>query len=274
MKLHLAFIYLKDFKEEPSRHDGINNMHGWFQKLFKSQKTLPMQNEKGKAAEKPECKSSSSAAPSDGTALTQPQPSTLALSSELRWKRKYDVFVCHSSAQRDIEEAQRLVSFLETPPRSLRCFLWHRDSCPGGAMFTEFCNAVENSHIRALLITPSFVQDDWCSYMMHQALAEGPMSNRMIPLLRDLAHSQYPQELKFYYYIDLSRNPDHGFSVVNKTVQSYLEKLIQNDKKLSCSLGSSNCGSDGGDNMQESNLMPVQSTVEPSAPLEGMQHRD
>ncbi|KAK5602191.1 hypothetical protein CRENBAI_015592 [Crenichthys baileyi] len=254
-------------------------MHGWFQKLFKSRKTSSMENEKDIAGEKPataisiESESSSSAS-SEGTALTKPQRLKVALSSELRWKRKYDVFVCHSSAQRDIEEATRLVLFLETVPRSLRCFLWHRDSCPGGAISTEFCKAMENSHIRVLLITPSFVQDGWCSYMMHQALAEGPMSNRMIPLLQGLAHSQYPQELRFYYYIDLSRNPDYGFSVVNKTVQRYLEKLIENERKLSCSLGGSSNGSDGRDRMQESNVMSVHNPVETSTPLEGIQQRD
>ncbi|MED6253276.1 hypothetical protein ATANTOWER_025716 [Ataeniobius toweri] len=110
--------------------------------------------------------------------------------------------------------------------------------------------------------------------MMHQALAEGPMSNRMIPLLQGLAHSQYPQELRFYYYIDLSRNPDYGFSVINKTVQSYLEKLTENEKKLSCSLGGSSSGSDGRDRMQESNVMSLQNPVETSTPLKGIQQRD
>ncbi|XP_032446539.1 toll/interleukin-1 receptor domain-containing adapter protein [Xiphophorus hellerii] len=233
-------------------------MHGWFLKLLKS----GTQNKNSKAGEKSaggasfESKSSSSAS-SEGTSVAKPQQLKTALSSELRWKRKYDVFVCHSFAQKDTEEAERLVSFLETPPRSLRCFLWHRDSCPGGAISTEFCKALESSHIRALLITPSFVQDDWCSYMMHQTLAERPMSNTMIPLLLDLAHSQYPQELRFYYYIDLSRDPDYGFNVVNKTVQSYLEKLIQSEEELNLSLGDSSCASDGRDDTQESNMMSV-----------------
>ncbi|KAM4742350.1 uncharacterized protein tirap [Anableps anableps] len=279
MKLQQLFIYWKDFGEKLNRHDGINNMHGWFLKLFKSGKTLSTQNENSKGGEKPtgsaSFESESSSSPSsEEKAVIKPQQLKVCLSSELRWKRKYDVFVCHSFAQRDIEEAERLVSFLETPPRSLRCFLWHRDSCPGGAIYTEFCKALESSHIRALLITPSFVQDDWCSYMMHQALAEGPMSNRMIPLLQDLTHSQYPQELRFYYYIDLSRNPDHGFNVVNKTVHSYLEKLIQNEKKLSCSLNGSSYASDGRDSTQESNTMSVQNPVETSMPLEGIPQRD
>ncbi|XP_054884662.1 toll/interleukin-1 receptor domain-containing adapter protein [Poeciliopsis prolifica] len=253
-------------------------MHGWFQKLFKS----GTQNKNSKTDEKPaegaSVKSKSSS--SEGTSVAKPQQLKTSLSSELRWRRKYDVFVCHSFAQKDTEEAERLVLFLETPPRSLRCFLWHRDSCPGGAISTEFCKALENSHIQALLITPSFVQDDWCSYMMHQTLAERPMSNTMIPLLLDLAHSQYPQELRFYYYIDLSKNPDNGFNVVNKTVQSYLKRLIQSEEELNHSLGDSSCASDRRDNTQESNLMSVQKPasrgvdLETSTPQERIQQRD
>lgn len=126
--------------------------------------------------------------------------------------------MCHSSADSDTEEAKRLVSFLEASPRSLRCFLWHRDVCLGGAVFTEFCQAVQDSHLQALLITPNFLQDDWCKYMMHQTLAEGPMSNRLIPLVQNLSHSQYPQELKFCFYINLNSNTDRGYIQINKTV--------------------------------------------------------
>lgn len=205
---------------------------GWFQKLLKSRGSLSKQHNKeatkgsvssvsgaltSSSSTLPSC-SSSSLSSSPGGTPTKPWQLPTVLSSELRWKRKYDVFVCHSSAQSDIEEATRLVSFLEDSPRSLRCFLWQRDACPGGAVCTEFCQAVENSHLRALLITPNFVQDDWCNYMMHQVLTEGPMSNRMIPLLHSLSHSQYPKELKFYYYIDLSRNPIQAYTLVNRTV--------------------------------------------------------
>lgn len=126
--------------------------------------------------------------------------------------------MCHSDADSDIEEAKRLVSFLEASPRSLRCFLWQRDVCVGGAVFTEFCQAVQESHLQALLITPNFLQEEWCKYMMHQALSEGPMSNRLIPLLQNVPHSQYPQELKFYIYINLSTNSERGYNLINRTV--------------------------------------------------------
>lgn len=151
-------------------------------------------------------------------APSNPQQPPSALHSPQRWIRKYDLLVCHSSADSDTEEAKRLVSFLEASPRSLRCFLWHRDVCLGGAVFTEFCEAVKDSHLQALLITPHFLQDDLCKYMMHQTLAEGPMSNRLIPLVQNLSHSQYPQELKFCFYINLNSNTDRGYIQINKTV--------------------------------------------------------
>lgn len=198
---------------------------GWFQKLLKSRVSLSTQHEQKvkvtSLSTLPSftstcCSSSPSSSPE--IALSKTQKPLPALSSEMRWKRKYDLLLCHSLADSDIEEAKRLVSFLEASPRSLRCFLWQRDVCPGGAVSTEFCQAVQDSHLQALLITPNFLQDDWCKYMMHQALAEGPMSNRLIPLIQNLSHSQYPQELKFYFYINLNSNTDRGYDLINRTV--------------------------------------------------------
>ncbi|KAM6932146.1 toll/interleukin-1 receptor domain-containing adapter protein [Lycodopsis pacificus] len=216
----------------------VYNMHGWIQKLWKSRISLSAQREQEAMVTEKSMSSvcststptlSSSSSPSSSSKPPQPHS---ALSSLQRWSRKYDVFVCHSSVHSDIEEAVRLVSYLESSPRSLRCFLMQRDACPGGAISTELCQAVKDSHIRALLITPDFLQDDWCKYMMHQVLAEAPMSNRIIPLVLNLSHSQYPQELRFYFYTDLGKNPDRGYTQVNTTVLKYLEDLLKNEKTL------------------------------------------
>uniref|UniRef100_A0A8K9XMU7 TIR domain containing adaptor protein n=1 Tax=Oncorhynchus mykiss TaxID=8022 RepID=A0A8K9XMU7_ONCMY len=109
-----------------------------------------------------------------------PNPPPPFLSSRICWSQTYDVCLCHSPM--DIEE---------------------RDAIVGGAIPTELCQAVQSSHCWALLITPNFLLDDWCQYTMHQALSEGPMSNRIIPLVLTLPYSQYPKELRFYYYKDL-----------------------------------------------------------------------
>lgn len=193
----------------------IFNILGLFQKIFNFRTRDKHEGkESGKSSS-----ASSSLRPSLSPRTPGPHAQSASLlGSELRWSKKYDVFVCHSPADGDSEEAAQLASYLEARPRGLRCFLPHRDQCPGGATSTQLCQAVQDSHLWALLITPSFLLDDWCHYMMHQALAEGPMSSRIIPLLLNLAHSQYPQELRFFCFIDLSGNPDRGYRRVSDTV--------------------------------------------------------
>nr|QLD94941.1 MAL [Boleophthalmus pectinirostris] len=190
-------------------------MYGWFQNLFKSKS--PLASQFGKEAKVTDVTSSPSQTVSLSGATSCHQHQSL-LNSAIRWTRLYDVFVCHSSELTDTEEAECLVSFLEAPPHNLRCFLSHRDSCPGAAIPSELCQAVQNSHIKVLLITKHFLKDEWCTYVMHQALADGPMSNRLIPLVRNLLHSEIPPELKVYSYSDLSRNTDRCYALVNRTV--------------------------------------------------------
>ncbi|XP_070827045.1 toll/interleukin-1 receptor domain-containing adapter protein-like [Chaetodon trifascialis] len=283
-----AFIFGKHFAKALNKHDDDNNMHGWFQKLFKSNVSSSAQRRQeakvtknsvssvstvstSPASASSFCSSSSS---SPGTTPSKLLQSQTALSSVVRWRRKYDVFVCHSSVDSDIEEAGRLVSFLEEPPQNLRCFLRQRDDCPGGAISTELCQAVQNSHLWVLLITPNFLQDDWCSYMMHQVLVEGAMSNRIIPLVQNLSHLQYPQELKFYYYINLSTNPDHGYTVLNKTVLQYLKDLVKNEQTLDCNVDSSSNGLSRQDVSKKDKPVSNYDPAETSIPLEVIKKTD
>lgn len=219
-------IYTKCIIKSEICTDCFPSVSGWFHKLLKSRGSLSTREQEAKVTKNPLTSVSSSStsfesslcSSSSSPGTTPSKPPHPALSSPLRWSRQYDVLVCHSLEPSDTDQAVRLVSFLEASPRCLRCFLLHRDICPGGAFSTELCQAVQNSHLRALLITPNFLLDDWCTYVMHQALSEGPMSNRMIPMVYNLSHSQYPQELKFYIYIDLSKNCDRGYTLVNTTV--------------------------------------------------------
>ncbi|CAB1348033.1 unnamed protein product [Coregonus sp. 'balchen'] len=170
-----------------------------------------LENDVKNMAPSPSVDGASSLAPT-----STPNPPPPFLSSMIRWSQTYDLCVCHSPV--DIEEAIHLASYLENPACGLRCFLRQRDASVGGAITTELCQAVQSSHCWAFLITPNFLLDDWCQYMMHQALSEGPMSNRIIPLVLNLSYSQYPKELRFYYYKDLSKNPERGYTQVYKTV--------------------------------------------------------
>ncbi|XP_037316821.1 toll/interleukin-1 receptor domain-containing adapter protein [Pungitius pungitius] len=224
---------------------------GWIQKLWKSRLSSSAgasREQEATVTKKPVCPvgSASNSPPSSSSSSSPPLRTTPSKppgpepqpgpgpgpGSPLRWSRKYDVLVCHSSDCSDTSEALRLVSFLEAAPRSLRCFLVQRDACPGGAISTELCQAVRDSHLRALLVTPDFLRDGWCQYMMHQVLSEGPMSNRIIPLVQRLPHSEYPPELRFYCYIDLGRGRDRGYARVTSTVLAYLEDLEKKEKTL------------------------------------------
>lgn len=194
-------------------------MHGWFHKVFKRK-----------------ISSSSQVEPESGvTSVTSPPSQKVSppvagagqhqslLNCAFRWSRPYDVFVCHSQEHSDTEEAERLVSFLEAPPRNLRCYLSHRDSCPGAAIPTELCQSVHCSHIKVLLISPHFLKDEWCIYVMHQSLADGPMSNRIIPVVRNVLYSEFPPELRVYSCSDLNRNTERCYALVNRTVLQYLK---------------------------------------------------
>ncbi|ELK09769.1 Toll/interleukin-1 receptor domain-containing adapter protein [Pteropus alecto] len=133
-----------------------------------------------------------------------------------RWRRDYDVCVCHS--EEDLAAAQELVAYLEGSSAGLRCFLQLRDAAPGGAIVSELCRALDSSHCRVLLITPGFLSDPWCRYQMLQALSQAPGAEGCtIPLLSGLARAAYPAELRFMYFVD-GRGPDHGFRQVKDAV--------------------------------------------------------
>ncbi|XP_030621068.1 toll/interleukin-1 receptor domain-containing adapter protein [Chanos chanos] len=146
--------------------------------------------------------------------LAKPLPS--ALSSAFRHSLSYDVCICHNSE--DYKVAESLAFYLEAPNQGLRCYLPARDCPVGGARCTELCNAVRNSHCWVLLVSSHFLQDDWCLYQMQQALSQGPMSQRIIPTTLKVSYRDLPYELRFLYAIDLSRNPDGGYSKVYTTV--------------------------------------------------------
>ncbi|PKU28203.1 toll interleukin-1 receptor domain-containing adapter protein [Limosa lapponica baueri] len=69
-----------------------------------------------------------------------------------------------------------------------------------------------------MLITPGFLQDPWCKYQMHQALAEAPMANgRTIPVVKDVDRKDYPRELRNLYYIYMALK-EKSFKQIRDTV--------------------------------------------------------
>ncbi|KFQ17662.1 Toll/interleukin-1 receptor domain-containing adapter protein, partial [Merops nubicus] len=192
---------------------------GWFRRLLHKPKSSSVEsslNTSRSASSSPSSSSSSSSSPSMGlTRSVRPSP-TLDVNSSARWAKSYDVCICHSEV--DLELVVELVSYLEGQPESFRCFLQLRDAVPGSAVVTELCDAVQNSHCWVMLITPGFLQDPWCKYQMHQALAEAPMANgRTIPVLKDVERKDYPRELRNLYYISMAMK-ENGFRQIRDTV--------------------------------------------------------
>ncbi|XP_060643374.2 toll/interleukin-1 receptor domain-containing adapter protein [Anolis sagrei] len=147
----------------------------------------------------------------------------------IRWSKPYDVCICHNEG--DLDFVELLVSYLESQPERFRCFLQPRDAAPGGAVVTELCDAVQNSHCWVLLITPHFLTDPWCRYQMHHALTEAPMANgRTIPVLKDLNRKDYPRELRCIYYINVAIW-EASFKQIKETLIRYLQELDQNSSR-------------------------------------------
>ncbi|XP_043853711.1 toll/interleukin-1 receptor domain-containing adapter protein isoform X2 [Dromiciops gliroides] len=198
---------------------------GWFRQILRKPKKRHVQPDTN-TNDVLELPSQSSSLPDTQESTKVPTPDsadTDSRSSGSRWSKTYDVCVCHS--EEDLMPVQELVSYLEGEPDGLRCFLQPRDAAPGGAIVSELCQAMGNSHCCVLFITPHFLQDPWCKYQMLQALSEAPGSEgHTIPLLAGLARSDYPPELRFMFYVDGS-GPDSGFGKVKNTVWRYLQKF-------------------------------------------------
>ncbi|XP_054659042.1 toll/interleukin-1 receptor domain-containing adapter protein isoform X2 [Grus americana] len=207
---------------------------GWFRRLLHKPKPRSSESTLNTICSASSSPSSSSAESSDsspGTSLARSiRPSPVSVldinaSGSARWAKSYDVCICHSEV--DLELVEELVSYLESQPESFRCFLQLRDATPGSAVMTELCDALQNSHCWVMLITPGFLQDPWCKYQMHQALAEAPMANgRTIPVLKDVDRKDYPRELRNLYYIYMALK-ENSFRQIRDTVVRYLQELCR-----------------------------------------------
>ncbi|XP_050777712.1 toll/interleukin-1 receptor domain-containing adapter protein isoform X1 [Gopherus flavomarginatus] len=210
-------------------------MAGWVRRLL--QKPKQNSSSAGSSLNTKQSRSSSSSSSvttassstsSSAASLGQLSPASqvsISSSGSARWAKSYDVCICHSNG--DFEFVEEMVSYLESQTEGIRCFLQLRDAMPGSAITTELCDAVQNSHCWVLLITPSFLEDPWCRYQMHQALAEAPMANgRTIPVLKGIDRRDYPRELRCLYYIDMTRK-ENGFRQIKDTILRYLQELCR-----------------------------------------------
>ncbi|XP_054031987.1 toll/interleukin-1 receptor domain-containing adapter protein, partial [Dryobates pubescens] len=219
-------------------HRGLSNSTGWFRRLL--HKPKPSSGESSlsssrSASSSPSSSSSSAQSlsrPSGASPSRAPPPAPdISASGSARWAKSYDLCICHS--QGDLELVLELVSYLEAQPQALRCFLGLRDAAPGGALLSELCDAVRDSHCWLLLITPGFLRDPCCHFQMHQALAEAPLAaGRAIPVLKDVDRKDYPKELRNLYYIYMALK-ESGFRQIRDTVVRYLQELCRSSSSSS-----------------------------------------
>ncbi|CAM5121042.1 unnamed protein product [Natator depressus] len=224
---------------KPARQDSCGHfssdcypdMAGWVRRLLQKPKQSSSSAESSLNTKQSPSSSSSSAvvtSSSTSSSVASRSPASqvsISSSGSARWAKSYDVCICHNNG--DFEFVEEMVSYLESQPEGIRCFLQLRDATPGSAITTELCDAVQNSHCWVLLITPSFLEDPWCRYQMHQALAEAPMANgRTIPVLKGIDRRDYPRELRCLYYIDVTRK-ENGFRQIKDTILRYLQELCQ-----------------------------------------------
>ncbi|NXH09558.1 TIRAP protein, partial [Bucco capensis] len=204
---------------------------GWFRRLLHKPKPSSVESKLNTSCSTSSSSAAKSSSSSSSTSLARSVPlSPLSVldinaSDSARWNKSYDICICHSEV--DLELVEELVSYLEGQPESFRCFLQLRDAAPGSAVVTELCDAVQNSHCWVMLITPGFLQDPWCKYQMHQALAEAPLANgRTIPVLKDVDRKDYPKELRNLYYIYMALK-ENSFRQIRDTVMRYLQELCR-----------------------------------------------
>ncbi|XP_056090234.1 toll/interleukin-1 receptor domain-containing adapter protein [Rhinichthys klamathensis goyatoka] len=219
-----------------------SSIMGWFRQRFGKQRNESDQSKASTCSQ--ECSSghsnTTSISSSSSSSSSSSKPSTSAkpsvseeplpsvLFSSSRSSRRFDVYLCHT--EKDFDLAQSLAGFLEDPCKGLRCFLQDRDCPLGGAVSTEILRAVRDSHCWVLLLTPHFLEDEWCLYQMHQVLSEGPISQRIIPAVINMPRSQIPLELRYVFTVDLNVNKEYGYSQVYKTVLHYLKDMCEKEK--------------------------------------------
>ncbi|XP_075046566.1 toll/interleukin-1 receptor domain-containing adapter protein isoform X2 [Mixophyes fleayi] len=164
---------------------------------------------------------------SRSTNTRPPEPIPVWPENSVRWRRLYDVYICHSEVAADTSYAVEMLSYLEEQPERLRCFLPLRDMEAGSPVSTEMCHGAQNSHCWVMLLTPHFLSDNWCKYQMHQFLTQAPCADgRLIPVMMGMSFSQYPAELRHMFAFKGALSDKSVFGQVKRAILTYLKKLL------------------------------------------------
>lgn len=108
----------------------------------------------------------------------------------------YDVFISHSS--KDVTFATEIQTELES--QDFKCCIHIRDFTPGETILDNISNAIYGSRVTLAILSPDFVESEWCNSELQQALTRSMRDHRVIPIL--YKNCQIPRELLHRTYID------------------------------------------------------------------------
>ncbi|XP_019643233.1 PREDICTED: tetratricopeptide repeat protein 22-like [Branchiostoma belcheri] len=117
---------------------------------------------------------------------------------------QYDFFVSHSSKDEDWVN-YALLPALEVDLRFKGCIA-DRDFIAGKDVFANIIDSIENSFKTLLILTPDFVNSEWCLYETKHALMESlkGKTGRVIPIM--LKECDVPASVRTITYLDVSHD--------------------------------------------------------------------
>ncbi len=109
--------------------------------------------------------------------------------------KKYDVFLSYSMADRD--EARAMESFLTK--KRLKVFLSEKDIKPGSKWEDEIKEALRNSNLLCMLVTPNSLRSDW---IISEYGAAWSQDIRILPVLFQCSAKDLPEGLRNYQAVN------------------------------------------------------------------------
>lgn len=88
---------------------------------------------------------------------------------------EYDVFISYSKSDRPWVKDVLLQSLEQ---EGKKVYIDYRDFQPGVPVIDNVVHAIEKSQVTVLVLTPAFVQSEWCMYESKQALDSSLATSR------------------------------------------------------------------------------------------------
>ena len=126
--------------------------------------------------------------------------------------RKYHAFVSYNH-DKDYEwVANDMVSKVEEEWGYSLC-IGQRDFVAGAPIAENIVNAVENSHLTLIILTPDFISSHWCEFELHMALTRGHQ-HVVICYIRKVEEKKLTKVMKRLIktltYIEYGDDEDHN----------------------------------------------------------------